>query len=140
SYGSGSGWHGPAKTRSIGTVLNNYVVRAYFDTALIGNQRGRTEVYLLDDANNIIGKVAAVVRRPTGVDIDIYIQNGPKRHVFITEKWRYRDFYGYLDIIKQGNVFTCAVAQQGVDENGKIYTRHKTVFTFNDLNNEFQKN
>ncbi|UII58123.1 phage tail family protein (plasmid) [Cytobacillus spongiae] len=139
SYGSGASWHGPALAKSIGSVLSDYVARAYFDVSSSnGSQRGRAEVYLLDASNKIIGKVAAVIRKSTGeAEVEIALRNGAIKHYVTSMDWTYKNFYGYLDIIKEGTSFIVSVAQHGNDGT-KVYTRHKQQFPYLDINNRFQ--
>ncbi|MBP3950344.1 distal tail protein Dit [Bacillus suaedae] len=140
SYGTGSTWHGPALAQSVGSVEDDYLVRAYFNVGSNNGSRTRAEVYLLDEAGLIIGKLAAVVRRASGeVDIEINIRNGSDSHFFVSDKWNYKEFFGYIDIQKEGNVFIATAAQQGFNENGELYTRNKKTYLFNDLNNQYQK-
>ncbi|WP_246879939.1 phage distal tail protein [Bacillus suaedae] len=140
SYGTGNAWHGPALAQSVGSAEDDYLVRAYFNVGSNNGARTRAEVYLLDEAGLIIGKLAAVVRRASGeVDIEINIRNGSDSHFFVSDKWNYKEFFGYIDIQKEGNVFTAAAAQQGFNENGELYTRNKKTYLFNDLNNQYQK-
>lgn len=139
-FGTGAAWHGPAMSRSAGATMTNYIVHAYFDVRSTSGQRPRSEVYLLDDLNAIIGKISVVCRRATGeCDVEINIRNGAKSYYMFADKWTFRDFFGYISITKEGNVFTGQIAQQGYDSNGNLYTRAKKIFTFNDLNSEYQK-
>ncbi|WP_034757806.1 distal tail protein Dit [Rossellomorea vietnamensis] len=137
NYGNGSSWHGPAVAQSIGSVISDYKVTAYLHVDANPSQRARSEVYLLDQSSNIIGKLAAVMRKSTGeVEIEINIRNGPNSKYILSKDWLYRDFFGYIDIIKEGTNFTVYIAQQG--NNNGIYTRHKEDDSFPDNNNEFQ--
>lgn len=137
-FGNGVQWHGPTRSRSVGEVVNDYVVRAFLEVGSDATRRGRAEVYLLDGSSNIIGKFSAVQRSSTGeVDVEINIRNGANSNYIVSQKWTYKDFYGYFEIVKEGEEFTFAIAQQGND-GSKVYTRHKQTFSFKDLNDEFQ--
>jgi predicted phage tail component-like protein len=58
SYGTGSGWHGPAIKTSLPEVLEHFRVDALVDFYNSGPAVGRVEIYLLDDAGAVIGKIA----------------------------------------------------------------------------------
>jgi phage-related protein len=58
SYGTGSGWHGPAIKTSLPEVLEHFRVDALVDFYNSGPSVGRVEIYLLDDAGAVIGKIA----------------------------------------------------------------------------------
>ncbi|MGE6756260.1 distal tail protein Dit [Rossellomorea sp. NPDC071047] len=141
-FGSGTNWHGPTLSKSLNgsVVIPDFKVRAYFDVGSNPSQRARTEVYLLDAASNVIGKVAAVLRKSSGeVDVEIALRNGSNVHYVVSMDWTYKEFFGYMDIIKKGKEFTFYIAQQGYRADGRVYTRHKPKFTFQDDNSEFQK-
>ncbi|MGF3103649.1 distal tail protein Dit [Rossellomorea sp. DUT-2] len=142
SFGSGTNWHGPTLAKSLNgsVVIPDFKVRAYFNVGSNPSQRARTEVYLLDTASNVIGKVAAVLRKSSGeVDVEIALRNGSNVHYVVSMDWTYKEFFGYMDIIKKGKEFTFYIAQQGYRADGSVYTRHKPKFTFEDDNSEFQK-
>ncbi|WP_273379143.1 distal tail protein Dit [Symbiobacterium thermophilum] len=58
SYGTGTGWHGPAIKTSLPEVLEHFRVDALVDFFNSGSSVGRVEIYLLDDAGAVIGKIA----------------------------------------------------------------------------------
>jgi predicted phage tail component-like protein len=140
SYGSGSAWHGPTKSQSTSETGSDYLIRAFFNVGNNPSQRARTEVYLLNASSQVIGKVSVILRKSTGgVDVEINLRNGANSKYIVSMDWTYSDFFGYMDIEKEGTEFKFSIAQQGPKEDGSNYTRHKQTFSFNDLNNEFQQ-
>jgi predicted phage tail component-like protein len=140
AYGSGTSWHGPTKSRSTLETASDYLIRAFFNVGNNPSQRARTEVYLLNASSQVIGKVSVVLRKSTGgVDVEINLRNGANSKYIVSMDWTYSDFFGYMDLEKEGTDFKFSVAQQGLREDGSNYTRHKQTFSFNDLNNEFQQ-
>ncbi|MHA7139792.1 phage tail domain-containing protein [Rossellomorea arthrocnemi] len=139
TYGTGSNWHGPALVQSVGSVRSNYIVTAYFSLKANAGQKGRAEVYMLNESGTIIGKIAVVSRSTTGkVEVEINIRNGIKQHFLVSKEWKFDNFFGYIEIKKDDKTFTGSVAQQEFNVEGKIYTRYKEQFTFEDLNNDYQ--
>jgi predicted phage tail component-like protein len=140
SYGTGSAWHGPTLSQSVQEVASDYMVRAFFNIGNNPSQRARTEVYLLNASSQVIGKISVVLRKSTGgVDVEINLRNGANSKYIVSMDWTYSDFFGYMDIEKEGTEFKFSIAQQGPREDGSNYTRYKQTFSFNDLNNEFQQ-
>ncbi|MFO7326484.1 MAG: phage tail family protein, partial [Pseudomonadota bacterium] len=58
SYGSGSGWHGPALKTSLPDLLQDFRVTVWLQLTNSKQSVGRAELYLLDANNAIIGKIA----------------------------------------------------------------------------------
>lgn len=140
SYGSGSAWHGPTKVQSTSETGSDYLIRAFFNVGNNPSQRARTEVYLLNASSQVIGKVSVILRKSTGgVDVEINLRNGANSKYIVSMDWTYSDFFGYMDIEKEGTEFKFSIAQQGLKSDGSNYTRHKQTFSYNDLNNEFQQ-
>ncbi|MCA1058121.1 phage tail family protein [Rossellomorea aquimaris] len=138
-FGSGASWHGPTLSRSTSQVASDYLVRAYFNVGNDSKQRARTEIYLLNSSSEVIGKIAVVLRKSTGgVDVEINLRNGQNSKYIVSKDWKYSDFFGYMDIMKEGQKFVMSISQQGINGDGSNYTKHKEEFPFNDLNNEFQ--
>jgi predicted phage tail component-like protein len=140
SYGSGSAWHGPTLAQSTSETGSDYLIRAFFNVGNNPSQRARTEVYLLNASSQVIGKISVVLRKSTGgVDVEVNLRNGANSKYIVSMDWTYSDFFGYMDIEKEGTEFKFSIAQQGPKGDGSNYTRHKQTFSFNDLNNEFQQ-
>lgn len=57
-YGTGTGWHGPALKRSLSVPIQNFRVEVDLDFQMTSYEIGRMEVYLLDEASEIIGEIA----------------------------------------------------------------------------------
>lgn len=58
SFGTGSGWHGPAMKTSLPQVLDHFRVDAIVEFFNSAPSVGRVEIYLLDEAGNVIAKIA----------------------------------------------------------------------------------
>ncbi|WPD20174.1 distal tail protein Dit [Thermaerobacter composti] len=59
SYGSGSGWHGPALKKSVaGGPIQDFRVTVFVQLSNSKQSVGRAELYLLDVNNAIFGKIA----------------------------------------------------------------------------------
>ncbi|AXI32661.1 hypothetical protein CIB87_28140 [Priestia megaterium] len=115
-----SEWHGPFYKKSLGQVLTDFQLEATLEfTNPYSNQLGKVEVYLLDDANEIVGKVAmkntfssdnkniAEVRAGGANITDL-------NNYFISDRdydAGYRDFYGILRIGRVGNEWNAYVAR-----------------------------
>lgn len=57
-YGTGTGWHGPALKRSLSVPIQNFRVEVDLDFQMTSYEIERMEVYLLDEASEIIGEIA----------------------------------------------------------------------------------
>lgn len=58
-YGTGSGWHGPARVKALSSTAKDFRVTANFTVRSSSpDQVGRVELYVLDANGSILGKIA----------------------------------------------------------------------------------
>ncbi|WP_191556452.1 distal tail protein Dit [Metabacillus idriensis] len=134
-YGTGTAWHGPA----IKTSVPNGPLTDFRVDALLGLQNGkgdlvgRVEVYLLDDANKAIAKMAL---KDTSSSIaavagEMRIGDNTINHFLISEygdaRESWNNFYGMLRISRIGKKWTAYIAK--IDsKTGKHHTRRTVTF------------
>jgi predicted phage tail component-like protein len=64
SYGTGTGWHGPALKKSLSESLQDFKMEVFLENKATGTPEtiaskvGRTEIYLLDINDSVVGKFA----------------------------------------------------------------------------------
>lgn len=140
-YGAGDGWHGPALNRSVGVPQPDYIVTTYFHLKTRNGEKGRTELYLLNQLGEPIAKMAAVARYDTGqIQIELNIRNGSDSQFLTVRDWKYKnDFFGYLILEKRGQTFKGVIAQQEFNKKGVAYTRYVERFSHLDIQNRFQQ-
>jgi predicted phage tail component-like protein len=134
-YGTGSAWHGPA----IKTSIPNGPLIDFRVDALVGmqnglaRQMGRVEIYLLDDANKAIAKMAlkdtsSAIAATAG---EMRIGDNTINHFLMSDygdaRSSWNNFYGMLRIERVGKKWTAYIAKiaQG---SGRHHTRRTVTF------------
>ncbi|UFU00373.1 phage tail family protein [Radiobacillus kanasensis] len=107
SYGTGTGWHGPALKQSLSSPLQDFNIQTWVEFNTAANELGRIQIHLLDVDNNIVGMLSI---------FDSYSQfqdavgrfrvgplSGPYKYV-MSERHPYwiPNFYGRLALQRQG--------------------------------------
>ncbi|WMT19143.1 distal tail protein Dit [Parageobacillus toebii] len=117
SYGTSTGWHGPAVKTSLPEPLDHFrvdaIVEFYNSVATVG----RVEIYLLDDADDIIGKIALkditahyaeTYGEARAGDIDVHYHLINETGATPTT---WANFYGLLQIGRYGNQWFAYIAK-----------------------------
>ncbi|WP_044736586.1 distal tail protein Dit [Geobacillus kaustophilus] len=133
SYGTGSGWHGPAIKRSLSTPIQDFIVEVWVtQRSTAPNQVGRVEFYLLDVNNRTLGKMAMkdwmkdthlnygearIGDNAQGTTIINYAGNN--------RVWN--DFYGILRLSRIGNLWTAYIGKYDIN-TGRHYARLTKTF------------
>lgn len=128
-YGTAASWHGGAMIKSIGAGITDYTVETVFGyKSTNNNQLGRVELYLLDDNNASIGKLALVDTSPTSKAVRFEARAGSlSSGTYLANDYAwipsgFDNFYGVVRLTKRGNLFTAYIAK--VDQaTGKHHTR-----------------
>ncbi|MCM3599012.1 phage tail family protein [Metabacillus idriensis] len=134
-YGTGSSWHGPAiKTSIPGGPLVDFRVDALVGLQNAkGDQVGRVEIYLLDDANKAIAKMAL---KDTSNSIaatagEMRIGDNTINHFLISDygdaRNSWNNFYGMLRIERIGKQWTAYIAKTD-SKTGRHHTRRSVTF------------
>jgi predicted phage tail component-like protein len=144
SYGTGEVWHGPA----IKTSIPNGPLTDFRVDAIVGlgngqnHQMGRVEVYLLDESNNTVAKLA-LKDTYSGAALaygEARIGDNTVNSFLINEagdrRGNWNNFYGMLRIQRVGNEWEAYIAQIDPDTN-QHHTRR--LVTFVDAENVFNK-
>lgn len=132
SYGTGSGWHGPAIKTSLSEVLTDFQLDAFVslynkDTGRVG----RVEVYLLDVNGNQIGKVAM---KDTYVNSAVAwgeARAGSRQdgyhliNEYGSRPGVWNEFYGILRLKREGNHWSAYFAKQ--DPQTRVHHTRKTA-------------
>lgn len=115
TYGTGSGWHGPAIKKSLSEVLQDFRMTTWVSMDNSGVSVGRIELYLLDVNGNIISKVA-MKDVSSGAELgygEIRIGNATDNHNLISEygdrKGVWNNFAGMLQIERRGNFWNAFI-------------------------------
>lgn len=141
-YGSGPSWHGPAVIRSISETLTDFTVEVTVE--LLNTQpsnTGRIELYLVDSANNVVGKLAMknVDQGSNRNYAEIRIGDSTVHHYLIHEfggtESTWANFYGILRMSRRGNVWEAYVAR--IDGDGNHVGRR--YVSWEDRNNQFTR-
>ncbi|MED1603058.1 distal tail protein Dit [Alkalihalophilus marmarensis] len=144
SFGSGSGWHGPAlKTSLPGAPYTDFLMNAIVGFWNGAGQVGRVEIYLLDDQNRTVAKIAMKDTRP-GESVgwgEARLGDSVINHHMIDEfgdrKGNWNSFYGVLRLQRNGNQWYAYIAK--VDqETGRHHTIRSVRWT--DADNVFNRN
>ncbi|MED1602597.1 distal tail protein Dit [Alkalihalophilus marmarensis] len=144
SFGSGSGWHGPAlKTSLPGAPYTDFLMNAIVGLWNGAGQVGRVEIYLLDDQNRTVAKIAMKDTRP-GESVgwgEARLGDSVINHHMIDEfgdrKGNWNSFYGVLRLQRNGNQWYAYIAK--VDqETGRHHTIRSVRWT--DADNVFNRN
>ncbi len=115
SYGTGSGWHGPALKRGLTTPLQDFRVDIYGINFNSIGQIGAFCLYLLDANNNCIGKIEITDSEPNARRSVVKAMAGgfTNGYQFMYSvgyyNGYYNDFYGMLRIERQGQQWHAAV-------------------------------
>lgn len=108
NYGTGSGWHGPAMKRPIGSALQDFRIEA--GMALVGakGRVGAVHVLLLAADNSIQAKLSIVKSKPNEDGVYVRVRLGNKTNgktVFSGDgngKWRWMYFDGKISLERVG--------------------------------------
>lgn len=138
SFGTGTGWHGPAKKRSLPAPLQDFQVNAdiYFRT-LNADELGKIFIFLLDVNSEIVGRLSfldAWAHMEAGVAEYRVGNNSVNHQIDSTEgnKQLFKDFNGTMRIVREGDrwqVYTARVV-------GERHTHMRREY-FHDKNQEF---
>jgi hypothetical protein len=118
-YGAGAEWHGPSLKTSLSTPLQDFqvdVVLQQFKNHYI-KCAGRIEIYLLDEFNNVVGKMSMYKNQPNGVAnwANIRVGNAGENHSIIASHGQFEntwtDFNGLLRIKRVDNQWEAYVAR-----------------------------
>lgn len=133
SFGSGNNWHGPAIKRALPEVLTDFSIKT---TVAFGNTRnnyiGRIEMYLLDVNGNTVAKIGLkdnqgarqlAIGEARAGDLDngkyLISESGDRPGVW-------NDFYGVLQIERQGNDWRMYIAK--INRDTGIHHSRRNVF------------
>ena len=117
SYGTGTRWHGPAVKTSLPEPLEHFRVDAIVEFYNSAATAGRVEIYLLDDADDIIGKIALKdlaahyaetygEARAGDIDVNYHLINETG-----ATPTTWANFYGLLRIGRYGNQWFAYIAK-----------------------------
>lgn len=127
SYGSASGWHGPAKKISIGSSIQDFQVDALIRQLGVTGQSGSIEIALLDASNNFVAKMLMTKRSINSPANWARLRAGSASNGYDilntrgANDYTWANFNGMLRIARVGNVWTTYVCL--IDENGVQHTR-----------------
>ena len=114
TWGTGSGWHGPAVTKSIGTQLEDFYIKMRLgNQATEIGQLGRVELYFLDVNGNRIGKIALRNGNPNAITplAQFYLNDNLVTQTYGGTPGAWRGFDdGFLSITRIGNKWRFYVA------------------------------
>ncbi|MGF2617728.1 hypothetical protein FZC84_11880 [Rossellomorea vietnamensis] len=143
-YGTGAGWHGPARTKTVSQIpLTDFRIEAVVE--LLNTNRlnnGRIEIYLLNDLLEVVGKMAMknVDRGSNRNYGEIRIGNSTINHKLIEEfgatESTWENFYGLLRLQRNGTKWEAYIAQ--IDKDTGVHTSRKYV-AFEDFDDQFSK-
>lgn len=145
SYGTGSGWHGPAIKTSLPEALTDFRMSTFvgFFNKAVARQVGRIELYLLDENGNKVCKIAMKDTR-TGQSLAwgeaIAGQLGAGK--FLINEYgdrpgNWNNFNGHMQIEREGNVWRAYFAM--VDTStGRHHTRRSVTWV--DTGNKYTRN
>lgn len=135
SYGTGTGWHGPAIKRSIPQApLTDFQVELQFKFPSPGSGYfGKTELYILDDQSQRVGKISMkkVKGGSQGNHVEVTIGPATQAKLIIDYKGdtgrEWDNFDGIIRLIRKGNVWESYVAQ--ISATGVHHSRHFRRYT-----------
>jgi len=139
-YGTGSGWHGAAKIKSLTTPIQDFEVHSYFGfKADRREQVGRMEAYLLDANNNVLGKVALVDKSDKNYYPSFEARAGTLNEgtYFGTRlrtdgNWTNKE--GIMKISRKGNKWTANIS---VFDSTKTQLQYSQSYSWTDRSNKF---
>lgn len=134
SYGTLTGWGGPAVKQSVPQApLTDFVVEMDFTFPTITDKVGRVELYMLDSNSNAIGKIAMVkLKRDSGNRVEVRLGGGstytfPVNYYGGTRGNEWNNFAGIIRFTRKGNVTEAYIAK--VDPTtGKHSRAHNARF------------
>lgn len=138
-YGTGTGWHGAAGVRTLGQQIQDFTLQAdvSFKKGAV-SQVGRIEIYLLDQNNVIIGKIA--IRDGSAID-NPYLEaragalSGGKYFVnYVGKIGRWKQFTGQIRVQRIGKQWRFWAFRKS---NGKITDFF--TYPFFDKDSQFQQ-
>lgn len=145
SFGSGDGWHGPARRRDLPKLVDDYWVEVLFRFQIYddrSNRLGILQCDLIGSNNERIGKLELKETsiHTKAVRVDIHIEGSGKKRFLLENATGYRrgsynNFYGKLFLRKQGNYFYAQVGERMDD--GKYANRMNARFT--DVDGDFSE-
>lgn len=145
SYGTATGWHGPALMKEITPIQDFEVAMRLRVEATNPNTTYRIEFYLFDEFMNVLGKMAIMDASQGSIQYSAEGRIGPfvgkQVNYLISSRNYQRDrahFHGMLRMRRIGKRFEFYVARIGhTSEEG--YIHHDTLTeVFNDVNNQYQ--
>lgn len=111
SYGTDSGWHGPAKKISIGSSIQDFQVDALLKQSSTKDKVGSVEIALLDANNNFVAKMLMTKRGGSSVANWARIRAGSVTSGYDIMNTRgayentWANFDGMLRIVRRGNIW-----------------------------------
>ncbi len=135
------GWHGAAKILSLDAPIQDFQV----DMWLSHNQNnykqmGRVELYLLDENNRHIGKMALVDNHPNIAMPVFEARAGDLNDGYYfakndsgAKKGQWKDFYGQIKITRKGNKWTAWIGQKS---GSRIYNTRS--YSWVDVDNKYK--
>jgi predicted phage tail component-like protein len=133
SYGSGSGWHGPALKKSIGQTVQDFQVDALVILNGSNGQVGCVEIDFLDSNDNFVGKMYLIKRAANNKANWAVFRAGTASngHEIMNQRGAYdstwANFNGMLRLSRVGNVWSVYVAQ--IDSKGNHNSRAGATWT-----------
>lgn len=142
SFGTGQNWHGPALKTSIPEApLQNFkidVIAEFFNVNQKGNIMGRLEIDLLNDADEVVAKLALTDVYPWSNIVIGQARAGKAdslNHYLINEygdyTWVWNDFYGVLRILRKGNQWEAYIAKV-MSDSGRHHSQRFVRWTDHD--------
>lgn len=140
SYGTGTGWHGPAVKKSVPQApLTDFMVEFRIKFPTLGTKHaGRIELYLMDDQSQVIGKLSMkrTLGGSSGNHVEIRLGTNIQNKFLVSyaggngRAWN--NFSGLLRLTRTGNVWEAYIAQ--VDPATSVQSvRHSARFVDTEL-------
>ncbi|KMM38594.1 phage tail domain-containing protein [Guptibacillus hwajinpoensis] len=134
SYGTGTYWHGPAQKLELSETIQDFRVEATITNESTSPlDVGRVEISLLDDLNQVIGKMAMkdTSQQVTSNHGEMRAGNLMDGYYMINERrrtWNYMKG-GLLSLQRIGARFRAYIAQQDPNDSNHHYARETEFFT-----------
>ncbi|MDP4549858.1 phage tail family protein [Alkalihalobacillus macyae] len=139
TWGSGSGWHGPSKKRTISEALSDFRVDMTIRSRNQSGQVGRIELYLFDENNVNMGKIAL-----KDTNTNEKMNQGEARlgsfgsgtYFFDNQDYKkgiWNDFYGMLRIQRKGTLWHAYITQLNQSDNYKHYFNRRDSYRLDNL-------
>lgn len=122
SFGTGSGWHGPAVKKGLGVSVQDFQIDALVRESGSKGQSGSLEIALLDSNNNFVGKMVLTKRSTSNPANWARIRAGSvaNGHDILNTRGAYdstwANFNGMLRIGRKGNywwAYACLIDSKG---------------------------